>query len=244
MNNNLNKLRYLLSSLWFCFHYLPWKQAVKLPILFVSKPLIVKAKGRVVIHGPISRGMILLGVHSDPAYEQLTNRFVWSNEGECVFNGLFYMKVGGAIAILKNGILILGHNITLAPLCRITCSNSITIGDNVRLGMEITIMDTDFHHTYNLEKDKVSSISKPIKLSKNCWVGFRCLILKGTELPPYTIVGAYTVCNRKMEIPSYCLIAGAPASIKVKGIARLLDDNVSAAEIDELRKQYQNEERF
>lgn len=237
MNNKLNKLKYLVYSIWFCFHYLPWKQAIKLPVLFASKPILLKLKGKIIINGTISRGMILFGVHSDPAYEQISNRFIWSNEGECVFNGQCFIKSGGAIIIKKDATLNMGNHLSIGPLCRITCTNHITIGDNVSFGMEITVMDTDFHHTYNLEKRKVSTVTRPIRISQNCWIGFRCLILKGTELPPYTIVGAYSVCNKKMDIPSFSLIAGTPVVIKVQNIARLLDDNISDIEIEGIIKQ-------
>lgn len=48
VRSNLPVLRYLPQTLWFNFHYLPWRQAVRLPIL-LYKPRFVDVKGTVKI---------------------------------------------------------------------------------------------------------------------------------------------------------------------------------------------------
>ena len=61
-------LRSIFSSIYFNFKYLPFKQAVKLPIL-LYKPHFLKLKGKVVIDAPkINTGMIRLGFHSVSVY--------------------------------------------------------------------------------------------------------------------------------------------------------------------------------
>ena len=62
LNNLCLFLRMLLPSLWFNFKYLPFKQAVKLPIL-LYKPTFLELKGSVVIESDSIRfGMIRLGI--------------------------------------------------------------------------------------------------------------------------------------------------------------------------------------
>lgn len=241
MHNKINKILYIFHSIWFNFHYLPFHQALKIPILFVSKPVFIKTKGKVIIKGEIKRGMILLGVHSDYAYEQAPNKFIWSNEGTCIFHGKYYAKLGSAIIIYSNAELNIGNDVAMGPLTRISCANSITIDNNVRFGMEITVMDTDLHYTYNIEKDKLSTLSSPIHIGKNCWIGIRCLILKRTVLPDYTIVGAYSICNKKMDNPPFSLIAGNPVSIKAKNIVRILNDFAPHEEMNKYREEFNKE---
>ena len=58
--NNRRVLRSILYSIYFNFHYLPFKQAIRLPILFY-KPKFKDLKGSVKIVGELKFGMIRLG---------------------------------------------------------------------------------------------------------------------------------------------------------------------------------------
>lgn len=53
-------LRSIFKTVWFNFYYLPFKQAIHLPIV-LYKPKIIAAKGKIVINGPIRPFMIQLG---------------------------------------------------------------------------------------------------------------------------------------------------------------------------------------
>ena len=56
-------LRSMPYTLYFNFHYLPFKQAIKLPIL-LYKPKLLKCKGRIRIEGEVKIGMIQLGKYN------------------------------------------------------------------------------------------------------------------------------------------------------------------------------------
>lgn len=53
-------LRNIICTIWFNFHYLPFKQAVFLPIV-LYKPKIIISKGSIVINVPVRPFMIQLG---------------------------------------------------------------------------------------------------------------------------------------------------------------------------------------
>lgn len=53
-------LRSICSTIYFNFHYLPIRQAIKLPII-LYKPKLLKCKGTIQIMGTIHTGMIQLG---------------------------------------------------------------------------------------------------------------------------------------------------------------------------------------
>ena len=56
--NNRRILRSIFSTIYFNFHYLPFSQAIKLPIL-LYKPKLLKVKGNVKIgEGKIKFGMV------------------------------------------------------------------------------------------------------------------------------------------------------------------------------------------
>lgn len=59
----------LWNSFWFNLHYLPLKQAIKIPI-FIYSPIYVSKSGNIKIESPIRKGMIHLGRYSCPMYNK------------------------------------------------------------------------------------------------------------------------------------------------------------------------------
>ena len=89
MNYYLQELKYFVQaffpSIVFNFHYLPFRQAIKLPI-WVFKPHIHRFKGKVIIESPrIRTGMIRLGELGGRMYPN--NGIGWTNEGTVIFRG-------------------------------------------------------------------------------------------------------------------------------------------------------------
>ena len=77
-------LRSIFTTIWFNFHYLPFKQAIKLPIL-LYKPKIIASKGSIIIKGEIKPFMIKLGI---------PQIFIYPNTGVMFENwgGRLYLK--------------------------------------------------------------------------------------------------------------------------------------------------------
>ena len=80
--------RYIVYSIYFNFHYLPFKQALKLPII-LYKPKLYRCKGKVIIapkDGVIRPGMIKLGFNNVSVYPN--SGIVWENlGGTIIFRG-------------------------------------------------------------------------------------------------------------------------------------------------------------
>lgn len=77
--------RSILYSLYFNFHYLPIKQAIKLPII-LYKPKLLKCKGKIQILGNVKTGMIQLGKYTVSLYPN--SGIVFENHGgSIIFNG-------------------------------------------------------------------------------------------------------------------------------------------------------------
>ena len=95
------RYRYILYSLYFNFRYLPFKQAIKLPIV-LYKPHLLKCKGTIVINpidGKITFGMIRLGFPGVSVYPN--NGITWENhggtiifKGKCVIGNDSYLSFG------------------------------------------------------------------------------------------------------------------------------------------------------
>lgn len=92
-------------------------------------------------------------------------------------------------------------------------AEAIIIGNNVAVGANTTIIDTDFHPLdQTLRKvNKAQGDTKPILISDNVFIGMSCLILKGVTIGEASVIGAGSVVAR--DIPSGVMAAGNPAKI-------------------------------
>lgn len=123
------------------------------------------------------------------------------------------------INIESGATLVIGHNVGMSSPS-IWCSNKIIIGNNVKLGANCTLLDTDCHSLNYQERRFESNISKsvingikssPIIIGNDVMVGVNVIILKGVSIGDRTIVAAGSIVNK--SLPSDCLAGGNPAKI-------------------------------
>jgi len=202
-----------ISTLRFNFHYLPLNQAIKLPF-FLYKSKLIAMKGKVTLQtDKIKPGMVKLGIQMVNIYYEKVG-FVWENQGgEIIIKGRGELGAGSAVSIFNSGNLIIGEHFHCTSNFKIIVTNSINLGCHFRAGWNTLMMDTDFHSFYNITKNEYSVKSAPIIIGDYTWIGNGCLILKGTILPKYSAVGARTILNKNINVPSFSLIAGNPAQI-------------------------------
>ncbi len=124
---------------------------------------------------------------------------------------------------------------TGASLC---AAERITIGDNVVIGANSSIMDTDFHplNPQTRKERPQDAKTAPVVVEDDVFIGMNALILKGVTLGKGCVIGAGSVVTR--SIPSMVIAAGNPA--RVIGVitnVTLADDDPSVkSELLEMRK--------
>ena len=95
----------------------------------------------------------------------------------------------------------------------ICAAEKISIGNNVAIGANTTIIDTDFHP---LDPDlrrlhPQQAKTAPITIEDDVFIGMQSMILKGVTIGRGAVVGAGSVITR--DIPAYTVVAGNPAKI-------------------------------
>lgn len=95
---------------------------------------------------------------------------------------------------------------------KIRCHKQITIGNNVAISHDVTIMDSDAHRIY----DDNYCMTKPVFIGNNVWIGSRSLIMKGVNIGDGAIVAAGSVVTK--DVPPNTLVAGVPAKILKENI--------------------------
>lgn len=113
----------------------------------------------------------------------------------------------------RNAVLTIGKNVGISSTA-LVCHQSITIGDNVKIGGGVCIYDTDFHSLNpkireNSVKDLECKIKIPIVIKDNVFIGAHSTILKGVIIGTNSVVGACSVVTK--NIPDNEIWAGNPA---------------------------------
>ena len=131
-------------------------------------------------------------------------------------------NIEGCIYVSKGACLIIGNNVGISSAC-IWVNKSITIGDNVKIGGDCIIMDTDAHNlNYNIRNsnelnengeliDAITAKNAPIIIEDDVLIGARCILLKGITIGARSVIGAGSVVTS--SIPSNTIAAGNPCRI-------------------------------
>ena len=122
-------------------------------------------------------------------------------------------NVRSFIRVNESASLLIGSNTGMSSSC-IRCSNSIKIGDNVKIGALTIITDTDAHSLdYKLRRDPYTDArnakSSPVIIEDDVFIGASSIICKGVTIGARSIIGAGSVVTR--SIPSDEVWAGNPA---------------------------------
>lgn len=117
------------------------------------------------------------------------------------------------IRVDRDATLTIGNNVGMSSVT-IWCSESITVGDNVKVGALTIISDTDAHSINpifrsNPDTDAKNAKHSPIVIKKNAFIGAMCFIGKGCCIGENSIVGAGSIVTK--NIPDNEIWAGNPA---------------------------------
>ncbi len=118
-----------------------------------------------------------------------------------------------SIVVGPKGNLIVGRNVGMSS-CSIVCHEKIVIGNNVNLGGNVVIYDTDFHSLnaadrMDVKVDQQNTQRKQVVLYDGVFVGAHVTILKGVTIGENSIIGAGSVVTK--DVPPNEVWAGNPA---------------------------------
>ena len=113
------------------------------------------------------------------------------------------------------GKLIIGDNVGISAVALI-CNHEIKIGNNVTIGGNTVIYDTDFHSLdssirKNKSEDKKNAKWGMVTINNNVFIGAHSTILKGVTIGENSIIGACSVITK--DLPANEVWAGNPARL-------------------------------
>jgi acetyltransferase-like isoleucine patch superfamily enzyme len=111
--------------------------------------------------------------------------------------------------------VIIGDNVKINNNLSIISSNSsITIQKNCLIGLNVTIMTSDFHNTNPKKRRCENCEDFPVLIEENVFIGNNVTILKGTIVGKNSVVANGTIVSK--NVPANVITAGIPnKTIKV-----------------------------
>jgi hypothetical protein len=101
--------------------------------------------------------------------------------------------------------LILGEHSAITHRHLIDCTNSVTVGRFTTMaGFQSQILT----HSIDLKRNR--QVSAPVRIGDYCFVGTNSVLLPGSALPNYSVLGAKSLLNRAFT-DAYHLYGGVPA---------------------------------
>lgn len=207
-----------LKTIWFNFKALPFKQAIKIPFI-ISYNVKIRKVGNIELPDSIHTGMVSIGVIKIIEYNSNFEPIYFTNHGTLRFHGNTKIHPGVKLFIKSGACLDLGARTNIGFNSKVICYKLIKLGNDFRMSWEGQIFDTDFHFLYNIEKDKYYQRTKPVIIGKNVFIGNRCTIGKGTEIPDGSVVSCVSkVSGVFSDEGENLLLSGNPAKVIKKGL--------------------------
>jgi maltose O-acetyltransferase len=112
---------------------------------------------------------------------------------------------------LSSANVTIGNNVSISNDFSIESEYSVTIQDNVVIGFNCNISDSNFHDLNPNKRDQSDPNPKAVLIKNNTFIGNNVSVLKGVTLGNNVIVGANSVVTK--SFPDNVIIAGNPAKI-------------------------------
>ncbi len=189
-----NTWRDYFATLRFCFTFFDWRTALRLPVYVTplvqyKKPI---DKHRIVLDktGRDTQPASLLVGYMDREYagdkSSLINiRGTLSLRGE----GTRYFAPGVSLCIMDNASVTIGTKFSASHNLRLFALKSITIGDDNMWSYDCVVLDSDGHQILDERGEQINK-AVDVHFGNHVWLGARNVVLKGSEIPDGSIVGA------------------------------------------------------
>jgi acetyltransferase-like isoleucine patch superfamily enzyme len=200
-----------IRSLIFCLRYLPFRQAIKIPIRVSNNVGQLSIKGKIIIDSKqVHRSQIKIGYGGSPGLQSFKSGLLIAKGGSLVFTGRATIAEGTVLRVDSGGTMTIGNQFYCNKNCYFRCYKSITIGDNVLVGWNNTFNDTD-GHCIKYEGKAIIPYG-PIRIGNHVWITTNVIINKNVYIPDGCVVAQGSIVNI-IEAPCSSLLGGIPARV-------------------------------
>lgn len=179
----------ILKSLLFNKVYFGWGGVWHCYALISRDVKLSQLRGKIVSNVPLHTGCIRIGFPNVGIFDHKYQRSIWDNSGTIILNG--HISLGSGMRLSNSGEIEFGDNFNLNANSTIVCKKRIEFGRDVLISWDVLLMDTDFHEIYD-KRDISKQVNPPkdIIIGDNVWIGCRCFIAKGCNVPSGCVIAA------------------------------------------------------
>ena len=215
----------LFATLYFNFKMLPFRQAIKFPIVLYFNVKLVSCKVRIILSTDKVRfRMVQIGANGSDMFGQLCTTI--DVRGEILVRGTgIRIGHGSLLRVEKGGTLELFDGAILGAKNTLFCCKSIKLEENSLFSWDCQIMDSDTHSLQDAITGEIKPATQDVIIGKDSWVGNHVIVNKGTILPEGTIVSAMSLLNKDYSqlIKKNSVIGGIPAKLLKENRLRVND---------------------
>lgn len=188
---------------------------MKFPV-FVGGVTIGKISRNTISFGTqVKTGMVHIGMGgvSDMPYN---HGYIRIDDGaRVVFGGKTTIGKGCDLLVGKRSEVAFGKNFSAGNNFYISSNTGVIFGDDVLLGWNVSIRDSDGHKIVENGIEKLNQ--KKIVIENHVWIGSDATIFKGVEIKKDSVVASHAIVTKAFK-ENGLLIGGFPASVIKKNI--------------------------
>lgn len=115
------------------------------------------------------------------------------------------------LTVLKGARMTIGDRVGMSG-ASIFCASGIEIGNDVKIGANVSIYDTDFHALDYVDRrlDR-NTPTAPVHIGDDVWIGANATVLKGVRIGTRAVIAAGSVVTS--HVPADALAGGVPCKV-------------------------------
>ena len=195
---------------YFCKNVVRTSEAKILP--YKNAVLDLQGKSKIILSGSknLNVGINKLKGSKAETHIRMNDGAVWNcNNGA----DLFYNTV---LEIKSNAVFNTGYFSANGGSVIIAHKN-INFGEDVMIGRNVIVYDSDFHTLYN-SKGVAVNFPKAVTIQDHVWLTSNIIVQKGVTIGRDSLIAAYTTINR--DVPPHAIVAG-------DSVGKVIKDQVS-----------------
>lgn len=219
----LQRLKRLLSINWYRtlqlnLRLLPWRQARRLPIVVQGRLRVEGLSGQIVLPPDAPFDTVRIGSRHE-TFRASAGLAQLALYGRWEVAGPVRIGVDSCLFVHRDAVFSTGCDVYLARNTQIDCCCSVSIGDHVLAG-ELYVCDSAVH-AVTRDGGVSRPLTLPVTIGHDCYFGHRTMVLRGTTIPAYSVIGSGAVCCRDYAAQhpeGHVLLTGVPAQVKSTGV--------------------------
>lgn len=197
-----------IKSIYFNFRYLPFKQAIYLPIWITTNFKVQKLKrGQIILDFPYRKNFFF-GDCGSVGLQQMDGGIYMEDGAKLILNAMCVIGQGTTLRCDKNAVIELGKNFYCNKNCHIRSAERIKFGDECSLGWNVQI-NTDDGHSILHDGKAVKRVCS-IYIGNHVWLTSNTIVAKNVSIADGCIIAQGAVVSKSIT-ESKTLVGGVPA---------------------------------